>query len=115
MRYVLLIYASEADIAKMTPDEREAVMRAHGAFAEDTQKHGILTGGAALQSIRTAHSRRPKNSLAVSISSTARIWTKRSAWQSGFRRRALALSKSARSWSRSQITSSKEFDHAQDG
>jgi len=54
MRYVLLIYASEEDVTRMTQAERDAVMRSHGAFAEDTQKRGLLTGGAPLQSTRTA-------------------------------------------------------------
>jgi hypothetical protein len=49
MRYVLLIYGSEAAAANMTPEERAAGMQAHDTFANETQARGVLTGGAPLQ------------------------------------------------------------------
>ena len=49
MRYMLLIYASEADYSHMTSDERAAIMQGHGAFAQEVVQRGILMGGAPLQ------------------------------------------------------------------
>ncbi len=54
MRYVLLIYASEADSARMTDEERAALMQAHFAFANEALERGILTGGQALKPTNTA-------------------------------------------------------------
>ncbi len=54
MRYALLIYGVEEDFAKMTQEERAALMQAHSAFANETLKRGLLTGGGALQPTRTA-------------------------------------------------------------
>src|SRR2546425_13071176 len=50
MRYVLLIYGSEA----RPQEERDAIMRAHPAFLQEMQQRGLLTGGAALQPTGTA-------------------------------------------------------------
>jgi hypothetical protein len=44
MRYVLLIYGSEA----LAQEERAAIMRAHPAFLQEVQQRGLLIGGAAL-------------------------------------------------------------------
>ena len=54
MRYVLLIYGSEADSASMTEQERMALMQGHAAFAQEALARGILTGGAPLQPTSTA-------------------------------------------------------------
>ncbi len=54
MRYMLLIYGSEADAASMTQEERDAMMQGHAAFAQEALARGILTGGAPLQPTRTA-------------------------------------------------------------
>jgi hypothetical protein len=61
MRYVLLIYESEAASAGMTQEERTALMQAHSAFANEAQKRGILTGGEALQPTSTATTIRVRN------------------------------------------------------
>lgn len=61
MRYVLLIYESEADSARMTQEEITAMMQAHSAFANEAQKRGILTGGEALQPTSTATTIRIRN------------------------------------------------------
>ena len=50
MRYVLLIYGSEA----LPREERDAIMRAHPAFLQEVMQRGLLTGGAALQPTSTA-------------------------------------------------------------
>ena len=50
MRYVLLIYSSEA----LPQEERAAIMRAHAAFLQEVQQHGLLTGGAPLQATSSA-------------------------------------------------------------
>jgi hypothetical protein len=54
MRYMLLIYGSEAQAALMTQEECMALMQAHAAFASEMQKRGLLTGGAPLQPTTTA-------------------------------------------------------------
>ncbi len=61
MRYMLLIYGSEADTSGMTPEERIALMQAHAAFANEAQQRGLLTGGAPLQSTSTATTVRVRN------------------------------------------------------
>jgi hypothetical protein len=54
MRYMLLIYGSEADAASMTQEEWDAMMQGHAAFAQEALARGILTGGAPLHPTRTA-------------------------------------------------------------
>ncbi len=54
MRYMLLIYGSEADAASMTREERDALMQGHAKFANEALTRGILTGGAPLQPTHTA-------------------------------------------------------------
>ena len=61
MRYVLLIYGSEVDSARMTEEERTALMQAHFAFANEALKLGLLTGGEALQPTSTATTIRVRN------------------------------------------------------
>lgn len=61
MRYVLLIYGSEADSARMTEEERATLMQAHAAFANEALKRGLLTGGEALQPTSTATTIRVRN------------------------------------------------------
>jgi hypothetical protein len=54
MRYMLLIYASEADYSRMTSEERAAIMQGHGIFAQEAMQRGILMGGAPLNPTNTA-------------------------------------------------------------
>jgi hypothetical protein len=61
MRYVLLIYASEAASASMTQEEISAMMQAHNAFAQEAQQRGLLTGGVPLKSAITATTVRVRN------------------------------------------------------
>src|ERR1700730_15063935 len=54
VRYMLLIYGSEADAATMTQEERDAMMQGHAVFANEALARGILSGGAPLQPTHTA-------------------------------------------------------------
>lgn len=54
MRYVLLIYRSEADSASMTQQELAELMQGHALFAREALARGILTGGEPLQPTGTA-------------------------------------------------------------
>jgi hypothetical protein len=54
MRYMLLIYSSEADFSRMTYEEQKSIMQGHGAFAQEALQRGILFGGAPLQPTSTA-------------------------------------------------------------
>ena len=54
MRYMLLIYASEADYLHMTSEEQATIMQGHGTFAQEALQRGILMGGAPLQASSTA-------------------------------------------------------------
>lgn len=54
MRYLLLIYASEAVISQMTGEERTAFMQGHRTFAQEALQRGILRVGGPLQPTRTA-------------------------------------------------------------
>jgi hypothetical protein len=54
MRYMLLIYASEADYSHMTSGEHAVIMQGHSTFAQEAVQRGILMGGAPLQPTSTA-------------------------------------------------------------
>ena len=54
MLYMLLIYGSEADYARMTQEERTALMQGHATFVNEALHRGILKGGAPLQPTGTA-------------------------------------------------------------
>ena len=49
MKYLLMIYASEKDEAKMSPEETGKVMQAYGAYTEALIKAGALQGGERLR------------------------------------------------------------------
>lgn len=61
MRYMLLIYASEADYSQLTSEEQATVMQGHGTFAQEAMQLGILLGGAPLQPTSTARTVRVRN------------------------------------------------------
>jgi hypothetical protein len=54
MRYMLLIYTTEAEWEAKSPGEKEAVMREHGILDEELVKAGKYKGCDALQPTRTA-------------------------------------------------------------
>ena len=61
MRYMLLIYASEADHSYMTSEEYATMMQGHSTFAQEAMQRGILMGGAPLQPTSTARTVRIRN------------------------------------------------------
>ena len=62
MRYLLMIYTSEAEDAKRTPEEGEANMKAYYAFTKEVTDSGHYLGGEALQPISSATSVRVRDS-----------------------------------------------------
>jgi hypothetical protein len=58
MKYLLMIYASEKDEAKMSPDETGKLMQAYGAYTEALIKAGAMQGGERLRPIADATSAR---------------------------------------------------------
>ena len=61
MHYVLLIYASEEEYAKLSREQLGAIMQGHSMFATDVQQRNLLTGGHPLQSTHTATTVRLRN------------------------------------------------------
>ena len=49
MKYLLMIYASEKDEVKMSPEETGKVMQAYGAYTEALIKAGAMQGGERLR------------------------------------------------------------------
>jgi hypothetical protein len=49
MRYILLIYTSEAEEAERTPEENEAVYASYFAFSDEVRRRGVYQTGDALQ------------------------------------------------------------------
>ncbi len=62
MRYMMLIYGSEAEGANITPEQWQTVMEAHNAFSGEAQKRGILLGGEALHPTHMAKTLRSRGS-----------------------------------------------------
>lgn len=56
MRYMLLVYSRETDMARMTPEERQEIMAGHWAVMEETAKRGIFRGAEPLKPTGTATS-----------------------------------------------------------
>lgn len=61
MRYLCLIYTSEVEDAKRTPEQQEANMGAYFAYTQEITEAGVNAGGEALQPIATATSVRVRN------------------------------------------------------
>ncbi|MEM7333892.1 MAG: YciI family protein [Chloroflexota bacterium] len=61
MKYLLLIYTSEAEDAKRTPEQQQANMGEYFAYTEELGKTGSMVGGEALQPIATATSVRVRD------------------------------------------------------
>ena len=49
MKYILLIYGNEAEMAKRPPDQMGAMMKEYGVFTEAIQRNGNFLGGERLQ------------------------------------------------------------------
>ncbi len=54
MQYMLLIYQSEAELAKLTDAEKGAFFQEYGPFTESLNKSGHFRAGAGLQPTATA-------------------------------------------------------------
>ena len=61
MKYLVMIYASEAEEAKIKPEERGKMMQAYGAYSEALVKAGAMQGGERLRPIADATSVRVRN------------------------------------------------------
>jgi hypothetical protein len=61
MRYMLLIYSREADMAKMTPEEGAKISSAHRAVMVETAKQGIFRGAEPLKATASATTVRFQN------------------------------------------------------
>lgn len=44
MKYLVMIYASEADEARTTPEETGKILQAYGAYTEALTKAGVMLG-----------------------------------------------------------------------
>jgi hypothetical protein len=49
MRYLLMIYGSEQEMAAMNPADADAVLAEYGTFAEEMGRRGVLQGGERLR------------------------------------------------------------------
>jgi hypothetical protein len=54
MRYLLLLYGDETAELALSPEERGAILAAHGTFSRSLQERGWLVGGEPLQASSTA-------------------------------------------------------------
>ena len=54
MRYMLLIYSKETDMAQASQEEHDRISSAHRAVMEETAKHGIFRGAEPLKPTATA-------------------------------------------------------------
>jgi hypothetical protein len=61
MRYVLLIYDTDENRAKRTPEENGAMMAAYGALEQELAPLGIKAGGEALEGTDKATTVRVRN------------------------------------------------------
>jgi hypothetical protein len=67
MRYALLIYESEAQLAAATPEDWEEMIAFHNAFAEEAAAREMDPSGAALQPTATAQTVRFENKAATMV------------------------------------------------
>jgi hypothetical protein len=61
VQYLLLIHDSEANEAKNTPEQNNAILADYGKFTENIQKSGKLVGSNRLQPSTTATTVRVRN------------------------------------------------------
>ena len=54
MKYVLLIYSSEAEMAKRSQEQMGAMLKEYGVFTESIRQNGNFLGGERLQAASTA-------------------------------------------------------------
>ena len=61
MKYMLMIYSSEAAESAMPPAEMGAIMQAYGAYTDALVKAGVLQAGGRLRPVTDATSVRVRN------------------------------------------------------
>lgn len=61
MKYMLLMYANEAEGSKLTPEELKGVEQAWFAYMAEAQAAGVLAANGGLQSVTTATTVRVRN------------------------------------------------------
>ena len=54
MRYMLLLYSTETELAKMSQEEKDKITTGHWAVMEETAKRGIFRGAEPLKSTASA-------------------------------------------------------------
>src|SRR5579864_887151 len=54
MRYMLLVYSREAEIARLSPEEEQEIKAGHWAVMDETAKRGIFRGAEPLKPTSTA-------------------------------------------------------------
>ena len=54
MRYMLLVYSKETDMAQMSQEQKDEIIAGHWAVMEGTAKQGIFRGAEPLQPTATA-------------------------------------------------------------
>ena len=62
MKYLLMIYASEAEEAKMSAEDSGKLMQAYGAYTEALMKAGAMQGAERLRPVTDATSVKVRNS-----------------------------------------------------
>ena len=66
MKYLLLIYTSEAQDAQRTPEQQEANMGEYYAFTNEVREAGVMAGGEALHPTSAATTVRVRQGQVVS-------------------------------------------------
>jgi hypothetical protein len=61
MKYLLMIYADESQMSKVTPADGANMTKAHGAYAEALAKAGVMLGGQRLRPTGDATTVRVRN------------------------------------------------------
>ncbi len=54
MRYILLVYSRETEMAQMPPEDKERIISGHAGVMQETSKRGILRGAEPLKPTATA-------------------------------------------------------------
>ncbi|HEV3220825.1 MAG TPA: YciI family protein [Candidatus Acidoferrales bacterium] len=54
MRYMLLVYSRETEMAQMSAEDRDRIIAGHAAVMQETSKQGILHGAEPLKPTATA-------------------------------------------------------------
>lgn len=67
MQYLCLIYTSEEEDAKMSPEEQDANMGAYYAFTAAVREAGVMAGGEALHPTSAATTVRVRNGQTTTI------------------------------------------------